>query len=868
MNSRINEALVLGLTLLSVYHAKGQIVPPGHGPGWALAFGGVNQHANTLANPITIGPAITIEAWINAGAFNYGEIYALCDDPNSACNGMDYKFLDVRVNPSGQIEIGLSPTAWSSRRIYLISSVAIPPNTWTHVAGTMDLGTNSGAIYINGVSVPVTSNNIGSGTGSFTGSPAIGALQVSGATTGVQYPFTGKIDELRIWNTIIGQTSIRDYMCRNNLTGHPDLANLQALYHVEESGPNTATVWDHIGSHHATLTNVSVNDAYGLSEAALGDTSSHTYSGPNLGLGTPTESFYISSNSNAGKHIYHVDPPGANVDGTVPSGLDAAGGGCFGVFLAEAPSAFYLVNYSYTGNPELDGTAAEPGSVLLRRDGPLGTPWTQQAPQWLNQTVNVIDLQGTWQRHMQWAGAYTPVSCDNWTLTIDTDDNGNETTWQIADATTLSVIASGGPYPDNSSNTETICVPPGGCYRLTVNDSGNDGITDGGWKLLDNNGRRILDNVDNGGCFSTISTHGLAFCNEPASAQTVIGIHCDKTNWLPNDVIIASADPAVSAQWGIGDQTDDGYTFWFLDPCGSYNRRIFRNHATSGGHGPANAIRATKLKLSSMVSYPLPQNTLLNVRVRSRVNGVDGTWGPACRFKIDVNSCTLTQLNNDPMSPNFSCGVNGKVVGASGNTGRISALVVTSGGNPATHYRFNFAVPGEGYSRNLVSTNAVCQLGIWQTNPLLCGTYTYDVRVQASFDGGVTYCPYGTMCQVTITNNGPQPYCSPAGGEMVEENGPSTWMASSTDLCLYPNPNDGGPVNLMIDDLPMEETLAHVDIHDALGRRILRTSVPIQDRVLRTTLQLGHTLDAGVYLVTVTTGEQVRSGRLLVRATE
>ncbi|MFN8408714.1 MAG: hypothetical protein U0V45_05185 [Flavobacteriales bacterium] len=50
----------------------------------------------------------------------------------------------------------------------------------------------------------------------------------------------------------------------------------------------------------------------------------------------------------------------------------------------------------------------------------------------------------------------------------------------------------------------------------------------------------------------------------------MIGIHCDKTNWLPTDVIIASEDPAVSAQWGIGDQTDDGYTFWFLDPCGSY----------------------------------------------------------------------------------------------------------------------------------------------------------------------------------------------------------------------------------------------------------------------------------------------------------
>ncbi|MFN8408713.1 MAG: hypothetical protein U0V45_05180 [Flavobacteriales bacterium] len=89
---------------------------------------------------------------------------------------------------------------------------------------------------------------------------------------------------------------------------------------------------------------------------------------------------------------------------------------------------------------------------------------------------------------------------------------------------------------------------------------------------------------------------------------------------------------------------------------------------------------------------------------------------------IDVNSCTLTQLNNDISSPNYGCGVSGKVVGASGNAGKIFA-VVTSGGNPATHYRFNFAVPGGGYSRNLVSTNAACLLGIWQTAPLLCGIH-------------------------------------------------------------------------------------------------------------------------------------------------
>ncbi|MBL0042953.1 MAG: thrombospondin type 3 repeat-containing protein [Flavobacteriales bacterium] len=265
--------------------------------------------------------------------------------------------------------------------------------------------------------------------------------------------------------------------------------------------------------------------------------------------------------------------------------------------------------------------------------------------------------------------AGTPVPCDNWVLTVNADGAGSEITWQMIDATSPFVLASGGPYLNNSTNTPTICVPQGACFNLTFTDGGNNGIVGGGWKLVDNFGRRILDNTGNGGCFGTTSTNSEAFCNQPSSTQTVIATDCDRVNWLAGDVITASPDAAVSAQYGIGLQTDDGYWFWFTNPCGGYTRKIFRNHATSGGNGPANAVRAAKLKLSTIVTNPLPSGTLLNVRVRTQVNGGVGNWGPACLFKIDPTACTLTQLNNTIGDPNLSCGVTGKVVGASGNAG-------------------------------------------------------------------------------------------------------------------------------------------------------------------------------------------------------
>jgi len=60
-------------------------------------------------------------------------------------------------------------------------------------------------------------------------------------------------------------------------------------------------------------------------------------------------------------------------------------------------------------------------------------------------------------------------------LTINTDNWGNETTWEVTDESDM-VIASGGPYTNDSTNNESISVSNDQCYTFTIFDSQSDGI--------------------------------------------------------------------------------------------------------------------------------------------------------------------------------------------------------------------------------------------------------------------------------------------------------------------------------------------------------------------------------------------------------
>ncbi|MGN0033346.1 MAG: T9SS type A sorting domain-containing protein [Candidatus Limimorpha sp.] len=65
----------------------------------------------------------------------------------------------------------------------------------------------------------------------------------------------------------------------------------------------------------------------------------------------------------------------------------------------------------------------------------------------------------------------------NFKLTIRTDDNPQNITWEVVHTGNGNIIASGGPYEQqNKQYTESFTVEEEGCYRFTIYDAGGDGL--------------------------------------------------------------------------------------------------------------------------------------------------------------------------------------------------------------------------------------------------------------------------------------------------------------------------------------------------------------------------------------------------------
>ncbi|MCB9169890.1 MAG: choice-of-anchor J domain-containing protein [Flavobacteriales bacterium] len=437
--------------------------------------------------------------------------------------------------------------------------------------------------------------------------------------------------------------------------------------------------------------------------------------------------------------------------------------------------------------------------------------------------------------------AYFFVGNNDLDLAIETDNNGNETSWEITADGLNVAVCSGSGYGNNMAYTESCCLPDGD-YVLTFFDSMGDGMSNGGYRLSMANGDRVIDNWEDG-VFGSTSSTGRTF-HVPLGTDHLVFADCDREDWQPTEFIVASPNAAVSAEWGVGDQTDDGYQFWFSNPDGGYNRLILRNHATSGGYGPAGPTRACHLRLSSMVTLPLPYDVLLNVRVRSLVNGMYSAFGPACRFMMPSTppSCPTTMLIDNPSNPNYSCGVSR----AFGGSDKVYCYPVSG----ANKYRWSFRNSDEGFLRNIASNNAGLVLN-WVTLPLVDGGQ-YWVLVQASFDNGANYCPFGDSCLVTIDN--------PAAALHDR----TAMLDTEQNINLFPNPNNGDQVYLTMNDLPEGVENVSVEMFDMYGKRVMNITRTADDGLLHTEIDLDATLASGLYLVNVTAGDRTWTRRLLI----
>ncbi len=451
--------------------------------------------------------------------------------------------------------------------------------------------------------------------------------------------------------------------------------------------------------------------------------------------------------------------------------------------------------------------------------------------------------------------AGTPTACNDVSLTLNLDGQTptNHTSWDIVTSgTTAPSICSGTGYASNSTVVVTCCLVTG-CYDLRVFDSFGDGMTTGGYVLRDVNNNRIIDNAGNGAGFTTLSevrntsNVPLSFCLPTGPDALVSG--CDQENLLLTSVIQVSADPAVTAQYGTTAMTS-GYQYWIFNPNGGYTRRLFQSHSAPGsGYPPATPanLRASYFKLSAMSSAPaIPQFTLLNIRVRSRVAGVDGLFGPACRIKIDpLAACAATQLTITA-TPIISCGA----VGLNLALGVLWSDQVGA----ANKYQFEFVNANTNVLlRKIASPTRNLNMSTWgSTVALPTCNVPYNVRVRASFDGGTNYCPFGPVCQVTFS-------CGPTDSReaMLAPQG-------NEGLQLWPNPNRGDQLNVRIEDLGFKTGTATIDVIDLFGKHVLVQTINVDGSALNYVMDLSSDIADGLYVVNVTTADKTFTRRLVI----
>lgn len=191
--------------------AEGQ--PPIH---YALDFDGVDDYAE-VSDPVSLTGPFTIEAWV----FYRGGSGRICAN-SMGITGYDFDIANSRLRfaISNQNQISTDFGAYVGQ--------------WTHVAvrGIGEIGADV-SLFINGelaATATIDDTLVASTTNLHIGCLTIG-----------MYFLDGALDELRVWNAELDESTIQAYMHATVDAGHPRYASLQGYWCFDEAGGQVAT---------------------------------------------------------------------------------------------------------------------------------------------------------------------------------------------------------------------------------------------------------------------------------------------------------------------------------------------------------------------------------------------------------------------------------------------------------------------------------------------------------------------------------------------------------------------------------------------------------------------------------------------------
>ena len=250
--------------------------------------------------------------------------------------------------------------------------------------------------------------------------------------------------------------------------------------------------------------------------------------------------------------------------------------------------------------------------------------------------------------------------------------------------------------------------------------------------------------------------------------------------------------------------------------------------------GGGSVITHTHTKNSILLSWVsgLVDGTIYNVRVRAKESGSYGAFGPNCQ----ITTPAATNITNI-ITPHC-----GKVYNSFVDV--LNAYPV----NSATEYEFEFdPIGGGGMINHTHIKNSI--LLSWVTGLGLSTAYNVRVRCKVG-----SYGPYGNSCQITT------PATARFGIFPAEAAGIQK-IYSSLAINIYPNPSQGEFIYMELNGL---QSNSEIMVTDIFGKTVLLQSIQAEYGSYNETLKFRKKLGAGFYFVTVNSGNQKVTKKLIV----
>lgn len=214
----MRKCILLSVVLFILQHTSGQT-------NYSLSFDGSSYTDCGTGSGFNItGTTITVKAWIYPTSFstNYWEGSIVAKDQPLA------KGFVLRCGATGQLSFVLGVTGGVWTEVVSVNN-ALTLNMWQHVAAVYD-GTSM-LLYVNGTQMQSASENR-----TIVEDPAM-PLRIGGSPGGWSRFFTGKIDEVRVWNVARTNVQIREKMFKGISTG----TGLVASYNMNDGTGTSLT---------------------------------------------------------------------------------------------------------------------------------------------------------------------------------------------------------------------------------------------------------------------------------------------------------------------------------------------------------------------------------------------------------------------------------------------------------------------------------------------------------------------------------------------------------------------------------------------------------------------------------------------------